>query len=139
MGASLGDTSLIDGNINAVSEPLTEDSQYFSREEMIRLPTLYVRAHKFSWYFCDFIQFSNQCQSSRSKLRLDSAAQPCHLVCASCPPHTASCQVRVCTASNCRHDHSMKHTRSCNVSGLLSMILQHCLSIESSPTLHMSI
>jgi hypothetical protein len=56
MGASFGDTSLINGNIDAVFELLTEDSQYFSREEMMRLPTLYVRSHEFSWYF---ILFSN--------------------------------------------------------------------------------
>jgi hypothetical protein len=60
MGASLGDASLIDGDIKAVFELLTEDSQYFSREEMMRLPTLYARSHEFPWYFCDFIQFSNQ-------------------------------------------------------------------------------
>jgi hypothetical protein len=59
MGAPLGDASLIDGNIDAVFDSLTQDSQYFSREEMMRLPTLYARAHEFPWYFCDFILFSN--------------------------------------------------------------------------------
>jgi hypothetical protein len=57
----------------------------------------------------------------------------------SCPPCTASHRVRVHTTSNHRNDHSMEHMRSCNVSGLLPRFLQHCLLIEPSPALHMSI
>jgi hypothetical protein len=106
---------------------------------LMRLPTLYARTHEFPWYFCDFIRFSNQQWSLKLKPRHASATQPCRLVCASCLPRTASCWVRVRTASDRRHDHSMEHTRSCNVSGLLLMILQHCLSIESSPASHVLI
>jgi hypothetical protein len=106
---------------------------------LMRLPTLYMRSHKFPWYFCDFIRFSNRHWNSRLKPHFASAAQPCHLMSASCPPHTASHWVRICTASDHRHDHSMEHTRSCNMFGSLLMILQHCLLIESSPASHMSI
>jgi hypothetical protein len=61
MGTLIGDASLIDGNIEAVFKLQTEDSQYFSREEMIRLPRLWESLHEFPRYFCDFIRFSKQC------------------------------------------------------------------------------
>jgi hypothetical protein len=40
---------LIDGKIEAVFESQTEDSQYFSREEMIRLSMLEEGIHEFPW------------------------------------------------------------------------------------------
>src|SRR5882762_4154949 len=106
---------------------------------VIRLPTLYVRFHKFSWYFCDFIRFSTQRRSSRSKPLLTSTAPPCHLVSASCPPRTTSCQVRVCTTLDCWNGHSMERTRFCNMSGSLLKLRQHRLLTVSSSTSHMSI
>src|SRR5882757_9562549 len=128
MGASPGDASLIDRNIEAVFNSQTEDSQYFSREEMIRLPMLYERTHEFPWYFCDFIRFSNRRRSSRSIPHLAPTAQPRHLVCASCPPRTASRRVRIRTVSDRRNGRSMEYTSSCNVPGSLPMDLRHCLS-----------
>jgi hypothetical protein len=110
-----------------------------ANKTVIRLPMLYERNHEFHWYFCDFIRIFNQRRSSRLILRLASTAQPCRLVCASCPPRTASCRVHVCTTSDRRHGHSMEYTRSCNMSSSLPMNLQYCLSIGSSPAPHMSI
>jgi len=106
---------------------------------LIRLPMLYERTHEFPWYFCDFIRFSNRHRSSRSIPRLAPAAQPRRLVCASCPPRTASRQVRVRTISDRRHGHSMEHMRSCNVSGSLLTNLWYCLSTGSSSASHVSI
>src|SRR5882762_10176112 len=95
---------------------------------LIRLPMLYERTHEFPWYFCNFIQFSNRRRSSRSIPRLAPAAQPRRLVCTSCPPRTASHQVRIRTTSDRRNGRSMEYTSSCNVSGSLPMYLRHCLS-----------
>src|SRR5882757_9562550 len=99
MGAQLGNASLIDGNINAMFESLTEDSQYFSREEMIRLPMLYERTHRFPWYFCDFfaILFDFLIDvEARDQYR---TSPPQHSHATSCAPHARLAPPHVGSAS----------------------------------------
>jgi hypothetical protein len=103
---------------------------------VISLPTLCPRFYEFSWYFFDFIWFTIWHQSSRLKLLLASTTQPRRLMSTSCLPCTASRWVRICTASDHQHSHSIECTRSCNVPASLSRFIQHRLVTVSKSTSH---
>jgi hypothetical protein len=51
-----------------------------------KLGTRNERTHECPWYFCDFIRFSNRRRNTRSIPCLAPTAQPCRLMCPSCPP-----------------------------------------------------
>jgi hypothetical protein len=91
MGASLGDTSLIDGNIKAVFERWTEDSQYFSREEIMSLHTLCPRSCEFPGIFVILFNLLLNVEA-RDQSR---SSPPQHRHTASCPPHACLAQPHV--------------------------------------------